>query len=77
MLPVKKGTELGTEYPSSKRQQRVTRRCAGEPGYLSQKENGQEKTILRGDTEHRGGERDSPAEIRIRAPDKGKCKGKS
>ena len=56
----KKGTELGTEYPSSKRQQRVTRRCAGgSQGYLSQKENGQEKTILRGDTEAQGwGERE-------------------
>ena len=58
-LKKKKGTELGTEYPSSKRQQRVTRRgAAGSQGYLSQKENGQEKTTLRGDAEARGrGER--------------------
>ena len=48
----KKGKELGTEHPSSIRQQRVARRWAGgSQGYLSQKEKGREKTILRGDIE--------------------------
>ena len=65
----KKGTELETEHPSSKRKQRVTRRWAGgSQGYLSQKENGQEKIILRGNTRHRDGGRDSPAEIRDQGP---------
>ena len=65
----KKGTELGTEHPSSKRKQRVTRRWAGgSQGYLSQKENGQEKIILRGNMRHRDGGRDSPAEIRDQGP---------
>lgn len=75
-LKKKKGTELGTEYPSSKRQQRVTRRgAAGSQGYLSQKENGQEKTTLRGDAEARGrGERQP---CRDPGSDKAKRKSKS
>ena len=34
-----------------------------EPGVSQPEENGQEKTILRGDTEAQGEGRDSPAEI--------------
>lgn len=71
-----KGKELGTEDPSSKRQQRVARRWAGgSQGYLSQKENGREKTILTGDAEAQGwGERQP---CRDPGSDKTKCKSKS